>query len=534
MENINELPVEIVTDILKRLRLSDQISCSLVCKQWHALISPGKYVKNRSTRPFRIHSNNFLHIQSSAQMFQNQPSFLNQRILDFSTLDFDIDYRQQYEYVAARVWDILPQLTHLSLHRNPMISDCHDMVELLKECKKVKSLRFGYPDSDKELLPLIESDISQHLGHVTTLEVNYKFDCDTHFIAFMKNFPNISRLTVNCRDDEAIKADTILALLIQRRQKIKRLTVHTLPKVTASFISALGDLPGLELEELDLICRCAVRYRPGRCSVDEKAITHLLNNQRKLKSLRLNFSCRKHEFCEPILQSARNLQLKDLQVINTGQHPSLADHLSNMPCLESLQIGPEFELNGPITGPITKSLKKVNFSFATSTETSMLSIFQTFRELRVVKLYGENSVTDLVLQTLMNNAPLLEELGLYDCRDITTEGFKELNRAKRLVKLTFENDTIDNDNLALLKFRDLRMVDLKYCAEVSDKGLSALVKNNRLIESISLTMTFIDDEFVDAICENLQRLSYLSYPMRLSDEALSKLRKTFKDLIIPG
>ena len=398
MADINALPSEVLVVILRSLRLIDQVACTLVCKRWNILVSGHKYVKNRASRPVRVNVSNCEQVLLTGQVFKNQPSFLNQRILEYQ---YDADgisivhvEKEIFEPCDTKlVGEMMPEVTHLTLSNNPF---CYHMDEILWQSKNVKSLKFEQPARDS-WCTLTRIDYSDYLSNVANLELNVEFQSDSEFLAFMKNFPNITNLKYWHHRDSSLEYDAILAFLLQKRQDIKHLKIKH-PKLSLGFITALGNIPELELETLDLSCHCRRRSVSDKCTIDATSLSHLARKQDKLKSLKLESYCLLPEPCQPILANIVNLSLRELKIGCSKEFRSLSSYLSQMQCLEKLELFGNVVFTENLTGQITESLKVVEFRLSNASEESLLFFFQSCKQLKVVSLCWSNDVTDTVSQ----------------------------------------------------------------------------------------------------------------------------------------
>jgi len=172
--------------------------------------------------------------------------------------------------------------------------------------------------------------------------------------------------------------------------------------------------------------------------------------------------------------------------------------------------------------------------------------------LRRVKLSGLTLVTDVGVSAIVENSPLLLELDLHQCENITDLSVRKvwkhsvlireirLSMCTNLTDLAFpavntvvnpfpSTDTSTLPPLHITRtFEQLRLLDLTFCARITDDAVEGIVAHAPKIRNLVLAKcSQLTDRSANAICGLGKHLHYLhlGHASRITDAAVKVLAK---------
>ena len=384
--------------------------------------------------------------------------------------------------------------------------------------------------------------------------------------------------------------DKSLGVIIQNCSKLQELNLSECTKLTGEtvrLISTLQELKILKLNQCDnletqdvktVIHSCQSQLQSVELRACEKLQELSFKTEQNLEELDLseNYNLRKVTFKNCLNLQRLNLQrCVNLQLLNLDQCPNLLD-LNLNKCeelnglvfeklvetcekLENLDLSKCCNLTGKTFNAITNGLsclKSLNVSgcynlTSQAFQNRTIQWGNTFRSLNVSGCYN---LTDGAFGEIIKNCKQLESLNLSKCKRLRTPSLDNcaslrelnLNCCKRLEAKVFES--------VAEKYKNLRILSLKECPNLTDKALQSIIACNNL-ESLTISnckklrgpeltncehfkelhldgCKKLKTSFFREIAEKCQNLQYLNLRNcdELTDELVKAIFKGYKKL----
>lgn len=148
--------------------------------------------------------------------------------------------------------------------------------------------------------------------------------------------------------------------------------------------------------------------------------------------------------------------------------------------------------------------------------TSMMrSVLENNTRLKHLNIKNCKQTTDDVVQTIGTHCTRLVTLNLMGCRNITDDGLRELSTLKKIEDLNMWGGGKWTDavlaGLMRGSFMKLKVLELRFCKQVTDTTITAIASNCDDIERLGLAYcTALTDRTLESLLENCPKLIWLN------------------------
>lgn len=425
--------------IFEYLHPTDILVAGLVCQRWLEASQHTDFIEL-----FTLHFNQVNFSEDTPPIRDFLETFRTFKSVTFNNVEFGL---------TDKFWEILEgDITELS------IKNCDLREKKLKEIfcaiTRLKTLRI---EACRELLmdgrlfdiEKENEELMETLKHVENLSLaNNRYLSDALFNRIISFMPNIQRLDLSgCHisfhkglyrkfypGSQLEPSESVLTFLhiseyIQRHAgKLKYLNL-SLTLIDGTSLESLANTPNLKLESL-MLRSCDQISNPG--------IIKLVQIQQNLQSLDLSLSMRVTDQTIVEIIAA----LPKLKVLKTRRCRALTDisvkELMKLTELRTLDISECDSITGIgiIDGIASKpfpSLRELYVSALNICSRTVMKITEAFPNLIILDISCcFNSVTDLCLQLIIKNLPLLRHLNLEMCDKITDAGLTGLSMSDQV------------------------------------------------------------------------------------------------------
>ena len=222
------------------------------------------------------------------------------------------------------------------------------------------------------------------------------------------------------------------------------------------------------------------------------------------------------------------LDLSSTKVSDTG----LAKLAEGCPSLEYVNLNSCINITDRGAASLAQRLQFLFLGSTQITDFGLATVGERCRDLRLIDL-SYLAITDRGLRKLAVQCSMLKEVILNHCTQIKRNGLASLsNHCLGLETLTLRGTLVANTELGKISCKALKQIDLHRSAEIRDSGLKKLVKGCPVIGSMSLSccteITNVGVSYLVKFCSLLYRLD-LSFT-GVTDIGLARLGEGCKAL----
>jgi hypothetical protein len=345
---------------------------------------------------------------------------------------------------------LLPKLQSLSFHKVIVIFDIESNFSTFNKVYKLKNLK---------QLEIKNSEMTEHFFKI---------------LVHVENLENLSidDFVENLESEECFLKNEFRSLerFLCQQKSLKSLEINGDCSHSQTFLKGTESATNFELSILKL-------KGFENCSLEN--IAKFLKTQKKLKSLEIDVSCRKHEFYDEIFQHTFNL--------------------------ENLQ---ELQLNIIVSNKLKYNLKRYQ-RFQSASNLRTLSLYYIERD----DVDPQEWMEYLLLENFSFAFPHLKKFRLFYYGNLDDRGalkvadLQAINNWKHLDSLEIQQ--INGNFLKQFALKNLK--NLKSCLrDVAIYDWETFTRNNRGIQNLTIEINSIDNESIDLITRNLKNLENIS------------------------
>lgn len=151
-----------------------------------------------------------------------------------------------------------------------------------------------------------------------------------------------------------------------------------------------------------------------------------------------------------------------------------------------------------------KSLTSLRLAYNCNlTESAFTILGSTSHGMKVIDLDGCSKISDNGIALICKGCPLLESISISYCRLLTTTGVEAIAKCKHLTSIKLRNNYAIGDSgiIALAEgCHQIKLLHIQECGNITDRSLTAIGKNLRGLEDISLgpDKSYNNDRLTDA------------------------------------
>ncbi|XP_053685767.1 F-box/LRR-repeat protein 7-like [Sabethes cyaneus] len=552
----NDLPMELLLKIMKLITLNDRIAAGETCRRWFE--ASHYYTPFNELLIFRFSNINFCDneppIKTFLEGFRIFPRIEIISVTFYGNSDFWPDFGE-----------FILELTI----RNCLIRDT-ELYWILQHVPKLKILRIESCDElfrmwhfDKSFYCCESRFVLEHLVDVSL--ANNDFVNEMHFNWIMTIAPNIAHLDIsNCfkmvtAQRRVQMVDHVMRFINNKRFQLETLKFSGTLSIDDICLSTLAMLDGLAIESLSLTF----------CDKIPPAIIDLLRRQPELKITQaLQFKVNKTkktiktpgfisfltmqpnlvhldlssslgvtdeimELITSTLPKLRTLKLRRCILITDEGIMDIVklEHLEVLDLSNCEKISDKAMFNGVI-GRKMKKLKELYLcELPYLSDYSLIQVTLNFELIQILDLSSSpNAATDATLQYVNFYLIHLRRLILYCCTRVTDSGLTGIDLPYNPLEIWDISESFSIDRLFKLRvlnltgcykitdlslekgfcFSELKELHLARCSSITEKGIEALVRNNKSIEYLDLSeCPQINDYCIQLITADLKRLRVL-------------------------
>lgn len=145
----------------------------------------------------------------------------------------------------------------------------------------------------------------------------------------------------------------------------------------------------------------------------------------------------------------------------------------------------------------------------------MVAVLKNNRRLKHLNIKNCRQVTDSVLQAIGKHCPKLLTLNLMGCRNLTDAGLRELSTLDKITDLNLWGGGKWSDavlaDLIRASINKLKVLELRFCKQVTDRTITAIASNCDDIERLGLAYcTSLSDHALDVLLDTCPKLIWLN------------------------
>lgn len=172
-------------------------------------------------------------------------------------------------------------------------------------------------------------------------------------------------------------------------------------------------------------------------------------------------------------------------------------------------------------------LRVADFDFCSKiTDDGITTLGRLCPDLNILELQECDLITDAGVQALVGSCKNLTRLNLKECDKLSDGALGFIGGLSKLEELDVQDcDLISNRGLQSLD--NLKMLNLNYCSEITDKGLSTIASKSPALEHISLTELQVTDQGVRELVTKCTKLKSICLYQcrRIGDTAVAAVAK---------
>ncbi|XP_052872403.1 dynein regulatory complex subunit 6-like isoform X1 [Anopheles cruzii] len=550
------LPMELILKVFKMINASDRLAASATCRRW--LEAAHCYDPFQRRMYFNFDRIEFSDQEGPIAYFTQSMRtlpYLSFTFVEFTKhSDFWVNNGQYIRELTLRCC-LIRKKKFISIMKNlPLL----ERLELMQCDELFKHWSLDY-STDEPMFPFA----LPHLKHLSLAACDYYNEY--HFERFIEAAPNLESIDVsNCfinlyLSRRMTMISRVLRLVSKNRNIMKALNIADIPCFDDVAWHCLAEIGGLFLTHF------TVTYS-DRIPLKDPGILKFFAAQTKLTHLDLTSSIGVNDVClQLIVESCPLLEVLKLrrcwllsdegvQDIHTLRHLRVLD-------ISSCERISDYGMRVGIVGKRARPVDEMYFSLLCNlSDYTMYYLVLMFKNLQVLDLDSNSTITDTSLQYLCCYSQDLCNLNLQSCSKLTDAGFTGIDLPEKTFSIWDVEETFAIDRLKKLRvlkvsgcykitdfalryafrFTELKELSLSRCHQISEAGIERLVASCPALEYLDLgECPNINDYCVKLIAIALKRIGTLKLancPL-LTETCLDYLAKyctTLKYLYVRG
>uniref|UniRef100_A0AAG5DU54 F-box domain-containing protein n=1 Tax=Anopheles atroparvus TaxID=41427 RepID=A0AAG5DU54_ANOAO len=522
----DRLPMELILKIFKQINPSDLLAASSTCRRW--LEAAHYYEPFQRRMYFNFDRIEFSDEEGPIKYFSKPMRtypYLTFTFVEFTKhSDFWVNSGMYIRELTLRCC-LIRKKKFISIMKNLPILE---RLELMQCDELFKHWNLDY-STDEPMFPFT----LHHLKHLSLAACDYYNEY--HFERFIEAAPNLESFDVaNCfinlyLSRRMTMISRVLRLVSKNRHIMKALNISDIPCFDDVAWHLLAEINGLALTHFT----CTYT---DRIPMKDPGVLNFFSVQTKLTHLDLTSSIGVNDVClQLIVENCPLLEVLKLrrcwllsdegvQDLHTLKHLRVLD-------VSSCERISDYGMRVGIIGKRPRRMDEMYFSLlCTLSDYTMYYLVLMFKNLQVLDLDSNATITDTSLQYLCCYSQDLVNLNLHSCTKLTDAGFTGIDLPEKTFSIWDVEETFAIDRLKKLrvlkvsgcyrmtdfalrygfKFTELKELSLSRCHQISEAGIERLVATCPALEYLDLSeCPNINDNCVKMIAVQLKRISTL-------------------------